>query len=42
MNDGCFVAPQGQLGNMEPPQDDVGPSAVLSPAGERGGRPRPI
>ena len=27
---------------MEPTQDDVGPSAVFSPAGQRGGRPHPI
>lgn len=32
-----FCPRQGQLSNMEPTQDDVGPSAVLSPAGQRGG-----
>lgn len=28
---------QGKLGNLEPPQDDVGAPAVLRPAGQRGG-----
>lgn len=27
---------------MEPTQDDVGASAVFGPAGQRGGRPRPV
>lgn len=37
-NEGCSFCPrQGQLSNMEPTQDDVRPSAVLSPAGQRGG-----
>lgn len=28
---------QGQLGNLEPAQDDVSAAAVLCPAGQRGG-----
>lgn len=36
-----FCLLQGQLGNLEPAQDDVGAPAVLRPAGQRGGTAAP-
>lgn len=38
----CFVffKLQGQFSHMESTQNDVRPSAVFCPAGQRGGRPQ--